>query len=132
MRFLLSLILVLALAAPVLASKSAPGAGEEASSGGFDGPVRGAQAETVDKALKLAPDSRVALTGNIVASVVAEKNHYIFKDSTGEMTVVIMPKQFKGARINPETRIRISGRIEKDPNNADDVRLRVAQLEIVK
>lgn len=132
MRYLLSFILVALLAAPAMGAKSAPQPGEEGPVGGFEGPVRGAQAETVEKALQLAHDSRVILAGNIIASVAGEKNQYIFKDATGELTIVIPPKQFKGQTINPETKVRIGGKLEKGPNIADGARVRVNQLEIVK
>lgn len=132
MRYLLSFILVALLSAPVMAAKAAPEKAEEGPIGGFEGPVRGAQAETVEKALQLAPDSRVVLEGNIIASVGGEKNQYIFKDATGEITISIPPKQFKGNTIKPETKVRIGGKLEKPQNSADGARLRVNQLEVIK
>lgn len=137
MRYFISFLLVLLLAAPTMAAKGAGEGGEEGPASWFEGPVRGAQAETVEKAMKLAQDSRVVLTGHIVASVAGEKNQYIFKDASGEMTVIITPKQLKGklapdARITPEVQVRLSGKIDKTANAPENVRLRVGQLEVVK
>lgn len=129
MRLLLSLMLIVLLASPVLAARGGQ-QGEEQATGGFEGPVRGAQAETVEKALKLAPDSRVILKGNIVASVAGEKNVYIFKDNTGEITVAITPKQFKGNTIKPDTSIQITGKIVAD--NPEGIKLRVSKLDPVQ
>lgn len=132
MRYLFSLILVALLSCPVMAAKNVPEATNEEPVGGFEGPVRGAQAETVEKAMKLAQDSRVVLAGNIIASIAGEKNQYIFKDATGEMTVLITPKQFRGLVINPDIKVQLSGKIEKTANAPDQARLRVSQLELIK
>lgn len=133
MRFVLALILMLGLAAPVMAAKSETE--PAAVQGGFEGPVRRAQEETVEKALGLAPDTLVTLNGNIIESVEGEKNLYIFKDATGEMPVQISPKVFSQipTKITPAMRVSIGGKIVKDANNAaDSVRLRVNRLEILK
>lgn len=129
MRFLLSFALIALLATPVMAAKGDQQADEQPT-GGFEGPTRAAQAETVDKALKLAPDTRVILKGNIVASIADEKNNYVFKDNTGEITIVITPKQFKGKIIKPETPVQITGKIVAD--NPDGVKLRVSKLAPVE
>lgn len=129
MKFLTTLILALVLAMPAFAAKSADG---DAPTGRFEGPVRGAQAETVEKAMKMPQDSRVLLQGNIVASVAGEKNQYIFRDATGEMTVIITPKNFRDNVITPETKVRLSGKLDKTANSPDTARLRVSQLEIIK
>lgn len=131
MRYFLSLILMLMLAAPAMAAKGSADDADEGNIGRFEGPVRGAQAETVEKAMTLAQDSRVVLVGNIVASLAGEKNQYVFKDATGEITVVIPPKQFKEL-IKPETKVRISGKVEKPANAPDSVRVRVSQMEVIK
>lgn len=130
MRYILAIALALMLAAPVLAAKKEAAAPEY--TGGFDGPVRGTEAETVEKALKLGADSRVVLIGNIVASIAGEKNQYAFKDATGEMPVVIGQKVFKDNRVTPEMKVQIIGKIEKDGSNPESVRLRASQLEILK
>ncbi|MBD5642109.1 MAG: NirD/YgiW/YdeI family stress tolerance protein [Desulfovibrio sp.] len=129
MRFLLSFALILLLSAPVMAAKSAQQAGEQPA-GRFEGPVRGAQTETVENALKLAPDSRVVLKGHIVASMAGKKNIYIFKDDTGEITVAITPKQFGDQIIKPETEVQLAGKIISE--SADGVRLRVSKLDPVQ
>lgn len=131
---ILSVVMLLALlAAPAWAAKekSAP-AEEQIEIGGFEGPVSGAHADTVESALKQAQDARIVLTGNIVSSVAGEKNLYVFKDATGEMQVVITPKHFKGNKITPKDQVRLSGKLEKQASAPDAARLRVRDLEVVK
>lgn len=132
MRFVLALILMLGLVAPVMAAKS--GSQPTPEQGGFEGPVRRAPAATVEKALGLAHDSRVTLNGNIIQSVEGEKNLYIFKDASGEIPVVITPKQFSQftTKITPGMKVSVGGKIIKDANAPDPVRLRVNRLEIIK
>lgn len=132
MRFLLALILMLGLAAPAMAAKG--GTEPAPLQGGFEGPVRRAPAETVEKALTLDHDARVTLNGNLVESVEGERNLYIFKDASGEIPVVITPKQFSQFpdKITPAMKLSIGGKIVKDATAADPVRLRVTRLEIVK
>lgn len=132
MRFILALILTLALAAPAMAAKSETETAP--AQGGFEGPVRRAPAETVEKALTLAHDARVTLNGNLVESVEGERNLYIFKDASGEMPVVITPKQFSQLpnKITPAMKLSIGGKIIKDANAPDPVRLRVTRIEVVK
>lgn len=131
MRYILSLVLVLALAAPVLAAKSKSEPGSEPT-GGFEGPVRGAETGTVAKALTLSQDAKIVLVGHIVASDAEGKNLYYFKDDSGEMPVVISPKQFRDLKINPEMTVRIVGKIDKGSTGNDAARLKVGRLEQVK
>lgn len=132
MRLIYALLLLAFLALPAHAAKekAAPVA-EPAEMGGFEGPVSGAHADTVATAIKQAQDARIVLTGNITSSVAGEKNLYMFKDSTGEMQVVITPKQFKGNKITPKDKVRLSGKLEKQASSPDMARLRVRDLEVV-
>lgn len=139
MRFLFVLFLVLALAAPAIsATQTAPQEtdaiqkqkGDKAPKGGFRGPISGAKAETVAKALELVNEAPVVLTGSLVSKDVAEKDIYIFKDDTGEVKVKIERRVFGGKEVTPETKIRIGGRVEKE--DGKDVVIDVRNLEIMQ
>lgn len=131
MKFFMTLILAAFLAMPAMAAEKAPAA-EQAEIGGFEGPVSGAQAETVAKAKKLAQDSRVVVTGHIVSRVAGEKNEYIFKDATGEIPVTITPKGFKGNKVTPEIKVRLIGKVDKQAAAPDAARIKVSRLELAE
>lgn len=133
MRFLSIFILLALLATPAYGARDKSDPGDEpAQAGGFEGPVTGAQADTVAAALKQAQDARIVLTGNITSSIAGEKNLYVFRDPTGEMLVIITPRQFKGNTITPNIRVRLSGKLEKHASDPEKARLRVRDLEIIK
>lgn len=131
MRYFMAIFLVLALSAPVMAAKGASTA-EETATGGFEGPVRAAQTETIENALKMPEDSPVKLTGNIIASVEGDKNVYIFKDSTGEIPVIITPRQFKDTKVTPSTKLIITGKITKPAGSPDKIQIRVSKLVTIE
>lgn len=130
MKYLIALAMVAFLAVPALAVQKTPSQ-EPPVLGGFEGPVSGAQAETVEKAKKMAQDAPVVLTGHLVSRVAAEKNEYVFKDATGEIVVVITPKGFKGHTITPQNNIRLIGKVDKQASAPDAARIRVTRLELV-
>lgn len=127
MRHIFAFLLFMALSVPVYAAEGGFSGG---SKGGFEGPVTGAQAETVDKAKTLSDDAPVVLTGNIISKVAGSKDKYNFKDSTGEIVVEIKNKVFRGRTITPDDKIRIGGKIDKDFNEPVEVDAKI--LEIVK
>lgn len=130
MKYLVPIFMLAFLAMPVMAAeKAAPE--DPAAMGGFEGPVSGAKAESVEKALKLPQDAPVVLTGHIVSRQAAEKNTYIFKDKTGEIPVVITPKGFKGHKINPETKVCLVGKVEKQASDPNAPRVKVSRLDVV-
>lgn len=130
MRFFACLLLFVFLAAPAYAARDE--AAIPVKAGGFEGPVSGAEAETVASALKLHQDSRVALTGNILSRVAGEQDEYIFSDATGKIPVCITPEKFQGYTVTPEVRVRLSGKLEKLAKTPDAARVKVKLLEIVK
>ena len=73
-------------------------------------------------------DQIVTLEGFITQQVKHEK--YMFRDSTGEMLVEIDDEIFQGQRVDPKTKIRIDGELEKDFMEKDKVD--VHRLEIVR
>ena len=125
MKVLRSLALLAALALPFALSAPA-----QAATGGFAGPVSGAQADTVAKALTLGDDAPVVLTGNIVSQVAGKKDKFIFKDATGEVRMEIDRKVFAGQSVTPADTVRIVGKVDKDLGK--DVKIEAKSLEIVK
>lgn len=139
MKYLFTLLLVLALAVPAISAtqttsqetdKTQKQKGDRAPKGGFRGPISGAKADTVAKALELVNEAPVVLTGSLVSKDVAEKDIYIFKDDTGEVKVKIERKVFGGKDVTPETKIRIGGRVEKE--DGKDIVIDVKNLEIMQ
>lgn len=125
MRFLLSLALLLALAAPVMADYKGPGA--QAATGGYKGPVA-TQIDTVAKALEASDDTHVVLTGNIINKL--SRDEYTFKDATGQIQVEISNKKFNGVDVTPETPVRLYGKVDRDFGKTLEVD--VKHLEVVK
>ena len=100
------LLFVLALPAlPVQAAPIAPGAG------GFQGPS--AQSPTtVASARKAWDDTYVTLAGYIVQRL--SDDHYLFRDDTGEIVVEIDYHVFRGQTVTPQTKVRITGEVDKE------------------
>jgi uncharacterized protein (TIGR00156 family) len=86
------------------------------SSGGFNGPTQGVVL-TIKEALEAHEDTPVQLTGNII-SALGNKN-YLFKDTTGEITVEISNKHWKGQTITPTDKIQLLGEVEKTWNSVE-------------
>jgi uncharacterized protein (TIGR00156 family) len=97
---------------------SAPAAQGQA--GGFTGPGNTASAQgqvvTVADAKKLWDDSRVTLQGTIVRQV--SREHYIFRDSSGEITVEIDRKAWRGLTIGENDRVEIYGEVDHERRGA--------------
>ena len=74
---------------------------------------------TAAASLEAAEGSTCILEGNIVMHI--EKNRYLFKDTSGEITVDIPPHVFGALTITPETKIRITGEIrgKRRPDRID-------------
>lgn len=98
-----------------------------AKKGGFSGP--GAVNNTTVQAAKgMHDDARVTLTGNIVRQVGHDK--YVFRDPTGEITVEIDDKDFRGQDVTPENTVRISGEVDKDFGR--EAEIDVKHLDVLK
>lgn len=130
MKILLSSLLLLALAVPAWAEPGfqGPGAGQ---GGGFQGPTAGIQADTVAKALKCWDDAPVILTGHIVQRYAGSDDKYLFKDASGEMIVEIDFAVFAGRSVTPDTKVRLSGKLDKD-GMMEPAKVDVKVLEILK
>lgn len=78
----------------------------------FAGPTSNprAQTSTVAEVPNARPGSYVTLTGNIVAH--QREDYFTFRDATGEIRVEIDEEDFRGQKVTPETRVRLTGEIE--------------------
>jgi uncharacterized protein (TIGR00156 family) len=65
----------------------------------------------VSEARNLPKDSWVVLSGNIINTLPGGK-YYTFRDSSGEITVEIEPKVWRGLSVEPSDRVVIGGEIE--------------------
>lgn len=110
MRYLLALLLALFIAAPAVAGFNDPSARQ----GGFSGPGAQSPATTVSQARGMRDDARVTLTGNIVSQLPTDHDKYIFRDATGEITVDIDQKDFRGQNVTPANTVRITGEVDKE------------------
>jgi uncharacterized protein (TIGR00156 family) len=68
---------------------------------------------TVSDARNLYHDSWVVLTGNIVYSL-PQPNDYTFRDSSGEITIDIGPKEWRGLSVGESDIVEISGELKKE------------------
>ena len=79
---------------------------------------------TIEEALKQKDNSYVTIKGNIVKRISGDT--YIFKDSTGTITVEIDANKWQGQFANKKDKFELSGEIERDFDfiklDADNVR----------
>ncbi|MDR2534955.1 MAG: NirD/YgiW/YdeI family stress tolerance protein [Treponema sp.] len=97
---------------PAYGQEGFTGPGSNSVQGGFTGPVNQYQGITVQDAQNLYDDARVVLQGFIIRAV--GKEEYIFQDGTGEITVEIERKHWRGLSINETDRIEIRGKVDKE------------------
>ena len=129
MRYLLTFVMLAVLAVPAYAAFEGPNSGGQ-SMGGFQGPTGGVQADTVKKAQSSWDDAPVVLTGNIVERLAGSDDKYLFKDATGQIIVDINHEIFAGRTVTPQTKVRLSGKVDKDM--MEPVKIDVKVLEILK
>lgn len=124
MRYIMALLLSLALAVPALAGFEGP----NATTGGFAGPGP----QTITKAAEVQnalDDTPCTLEGNILERL--SKNKYMFQDDSGKITVEISNKVFGPNTVTPQTKVRLTGEVDhKKQGRANEVDVRY--LEILK
>lgn len=98
--------------------------------GGFVGPGSTAGISTVAQAKSARDDSPCVLTGNIVQRMPGDNEHYLFRDSTGEILVEIDDELFMGRTVTPETQIRIYGEVDNEV--FERTKVDVKNLEVLK
>ncbi|MDR2596191.1 MAG: NirD/YgiW/YdeI family stress tolerance protein [Treponema sp.] len=77
------------------------------------GPNAKRYAVTINEAQNLPHDSWVVLNGNIVYSL-PKPNDYTFRDSSGEITIDIGPKEWRGLSVETSDRVEISGEVKRE------------------
>jgi len=91
--------------------------------GGFTGSGNSAnergqgQTVTVQAAKGLQDDTKVTLQGNIIRSLGDEK--YTFRDATGEITIEIDNKIWKGVTVSENDKVDIFGEVEVKRNSVE-------------
>ena len=83
-------------------------------SGGYAGASQD-KATTVASVKTFADNSYISLQGNIVSKIGKEK--YLFKDSTGAITVEIDDKVWAETTVNANDTVKITGEVDKDFNS---------------
>ncbi len=96
-------------------------------SAGFTGPGAQAKPVTVAAVKDLPDDTDVVLEGNVIRQL--RREHYLFRDATGEIEVEIDDKESQGIDFTPATRLRLTGEVDRE---RDSVSVDVEHLEIVK
>lgn len=74
---------------------------------------------TVEEALTLKDDTKVTLEGSIVKHLGGE--HYLFKDATGEVSIEIDHKDWRGVEVGPEDTVIIEGEVDHHRHRATDI-----------
>jgi uncharacterized protein (TIGR00156 family) len=95
--------------------------------GGFEGPGATSKVMSVTSVKDMRDDIKVVLEGYLIRQISDE--HYIFKDDTGEIEVEIDDEDFRGAKVTPNTKLRISGEVDKD---WDSIKIDVDYLETLE
>ena len=114
---LLAISLMLFLSAPISSALA-----------GFQGPTATAQITTVAAALKARDDAPVTLTGHIVQRVAGDDDNYLFRDASGQIVVDIDDEVFQGRTVTPQTRVRISGEVDRDAFKAPTIDVKFLEI----
>ncbi|HMQ93901.1 MAG TPA: NirD/YgiW/YdeI family stress tolerance protein [Amaricoccus sp.] len=91
--------------AAILVAAAAPAAAQ------FTGPSVQGTPSTVAEVQNARVGSYVTLEGNVVAHL--REDYYRFADATGEIRVEIPARTFAGQQVEPATRVRIMGEIDR-------------------
>jgi len=70
-------------------------------------------AVTCNEAQNFYHDSWAVLTGNIVNSL-PQLNNYTFRDTSGEITIDIGPKEWRGLSVGAADKVEISGEVKRE------------------
>ncbi|MDD4701834.1 MAG: NirD/YgiW/YdeI family stress tolerance protein [Desulfovibrio sp.] len=140
MRYFLALIMAVALAIPAHAAEKSAPAGQSQSVATpaqqqaaplkekWQGMTNLYEVDTVAKALQATNRNPVMLVGNIVEKIDGKKNHYIFDDGTGRMTVSINSKILKSMDLTPQTKVRLMGKLKVKEGRAPVLVVRALHL----
>ena len=82
--------------------------------------------QTVAAVKQMKDNSWFTLEGNIVKQTREER--YLFRDQSGEVEVEIDDEKWKGRKVDPGTKVRISGEVEKDWLSSMEVEVKRIEL----
>lgn len=82
--------------------------------------------QTVAAVKKMKDNSWFTLEGHIVKQTREER--YLFRDQSGEVEVEIDNDKWKGRKVDPGTKIRIAGEVEKDWLSSMEVEVKRIEL----
>lgn len=85
-----------------------------------------ASVQTVATVKQMNDNAWFTLEGHIVKQVREEK--YIFRDQSGEIEVEIDNDKWKGRKVDPSTKIRIAGKVEKEWLRSMEVEVKRIEL----
>ena len=74
--------------------------------------VTGTAPITINEARNLPHDSWVVLNGNIISTLATGKHNYLFRDASGEITVDIGRKEWRGLSVGVSDRVEIYGEVK--------------------
>ena len=100
-----------------------PGAAVQGQFGGFTGPTT---IVTAAQVAMLPNKSPVAMRGNIVQQI--SHDRYIFRDSTGDITIKVKPERWWGLTVGPSDVVEIYGDFKRDKRNWQFVHVDVKML----
>jgi len=75
-------------------------------------PVTAVSPITINEARTLPHDSWVVLNGNIINALTTGRHNYLFRDSSGEITVDIGRKEWRGLSVSVSDRVEIYGEVK--------------------
>ena len=87
------------------------------------------KAKNVAEAMNLGDDSKVHLEGYIAENL--RDDFYLFRDDTGEIEVEIPSDVLGDMVINPDEKVRIHGKIDRD-DDADTLFIEVKKVKSLK
>ena len=82
---------------------------------------------TVNEVVNLPHDSWVVLNGNITNALYTGRHNYTFRDVSGEITVDIGPKEWRGLSVGVSDRVEIYGEVK---NNRGQIQIKVHAIRI--
>ncbi|WP_287373279.1 NirD/YgiW/YdeI family stress tolerance protein [Prosthecochloris sp.] len=82
---------------------------------------------TVAEAKQMNDDTRLSLKGFITGHL--RGDHYLFRDSTGEISVEIEDEVWRGIEIGPDTNVILHGELEHESGSLE---VEVDRLEVAK
>jgi len=93
----------------------------------FAGPSKSERITTVERVQTGSRGQNVTLKGFVLKHI--RDRYYLFRDSTGEIRVRIDRLRWRGRKVTAETRVRLTGRIDRDFR---ELYVNVSQLDVLK